>query len=474
MLKEHRKLVARILVFTDLAATVLSFHLAYIVRSHYRELFNLTELDPLHKYAWLLLIILPLWTTLLYRFQAYKSFRTTLLRQEMAPIYKAVVLGGFVFTAVAFGLKLHYLSRAFIATFIVINLVFLTLERYVIRRIGRSARRRGYNFRKVVIVGTNGAAKDVAARVEKYRHWGLRIVGFVSENGYRPDEYYAGHKILGTLADLESIVKDEVVDEVIFAVEGREHGKYEEAFLMLEDYGISARISVNMFPHVIAQVRLDELDTIPLLTFSTVPADVQALAMKRALDLVVAVLLSILSAPVVLITSLLVKVTSPGPVFFKQKRCGLNGRIFTLYKFRSMYEDAEARKAELAARNELTGPAFKMKNDPRVTKVGRFIRNTSIDELPQLWNVLRGDMSMVGPRPPLPDEVAQYARWQRRKLSMRPGLTCIWQVSGRNTVKDFNEWVKLDLQYIDTWSNWLDLKIVAMTIPTVLFRKGAA
>jgi len=474
MLKEHRKLVARILVLADLAATVLAFYVAYDVRGHYRLLLNLTALVPFQKYVWLLLIILPLWTILLHRYQAYRSFRTTLLRDEMTPIFKAVLLGGFIFAAIAFAIKLHYLSRAFIVVFIAINLAFLTLERYIIRRIGRSARRRGYNFRKVVIVGTNEAAREVAGRIEKYRQWGLRIEGFVSENGYKPDESFAGYKILGSLVDLESIVKRDVVDEVIFAVEGKQYGKYEDAFLMLEDYGISARMSVNFFPHVIAQVRLDELDTIPLLTFSTVPTDVQALALKRAFDLVAAALLSLLSAPVVLIAALLVKYTSRGPVFFKQKRCGLNGRTFTLYKFRSMYEDAEAHRSELAAQNELSGPVFKIKNDPRVTRVGKFIRETSIDELPQLWNVLRGDMSMVGPRPPLPDEVAQYARWQRRKLSMRPGLTCIWQVSGRNKVTDFNDWVKLDLQYIDTWSNALDLRILARTVPAVLFRKGAA
>jgi len=474
MLKEHRKLVARTLLLADIGATILSFTTAYFLRDYYRLHFNLPKLYPFHENVLLLLIILPLWAILLHQHQAYKSFRITLFHREMIPIFKAVLLGGFIFGSIAFALKLQYVSRILIVVFIAINLAFLTLERYIIRRVGRSARRRGYNFRTVVIVGTNEAARDVADRIQKYRQWGLRIQGFVSENGYKPTEYFAGHRILGSLADLESIVKREVVDEVIFAVEGRQHEKYEDAFLMLEDYGISARMSVNFFPHVIAHVSLDELDTIPLLTFSTVPTDVQALAMKRLFDLIAASVLSLIAAPLMLITALLLKVSSRSPVFFKQKRCGLNGRIFTLYKFRSMHPDAEARKNELASFNEMTGPVFKIKNDPRITRVGKFIRETSIDELPQLWNVLRGDMSMVGPRPPLPEEVAQYERWQRRKLSMRPGLTCIWQVSGRNTVKDFNDWVKLDLQYIDTWSNMLDMKIVAKTIPVVLFRKGAA
>jgi exopolysaccharide biosynthesis polyprenyl glycosylphosphotransferase len=210
------------------------------------------------------------------------------------------------------------------------------------------------------------------------------------------------------------------------------------------------------------------------LTFSTVPTDVVALYTKRIFDIAVSLALLVLSFPIMVITFALIRFTSPGPAIFRQKRCGLHGRVFTLYKFRSMQVDAEAMRKDLEQFNEMDGPVFKIRSDPRVTAVGRFIRTRSLDELPQFWNVFKGDMSIVGPRPPMVEEVANYQRWQRRRLSMRPGITCLWQISGRNDIRDFNEWVKLDLRYIDTWSLALDLKIFLKTVLAVVFRKGAA
>ena len=194
----------------------------------------------------------------------------------------------------------------------------------------------------------------------------------------------------------------------------------------------------------------------------------------RALDVAISALVLVLAGPVIGVAALAIKLTSPGSVLFKQTRMGLNGRIFTLYKFRTMIEDAHARREEVAHLNEMNGPAFKAKDDPRVTPVGRWLRRFSLDEIPQLWNVLKGDMSLVGPRPPIPEEVASYHRWHRRRLSMKPGLTCLWQVSGRNEIQDFDHWMKLDLQYIDNWSPSLDLKILLRTIPAVLSGKGAS
>ena len=283
-----------------------------------------------------------------------------------------------------------------------------------------------------------------------------------------------GHPVIGDLSRLESLVRERTVDEVFIAVAERRLEELEDALLMLEENGILTLIVPNFFPHLIAKVRMQEFETVPLLTFSTVPSDVVALYAKRIFDVAVSLVLLALFAPVILVTVVLIRITSPGPAIFRQKRCGLYGRVFTLYKFRSMYVDAEARRKDLESFNEMDGPVFKIRNDPRVTAVGRFIRTWSIDELPQFWNVFKGDMSIVGPRPPMVEEVASYQRWQRRRLSMRPGITCLWQISGRNEIRDFNEWVKLDLRYIDTWSLALDLKIFMKTILAVLFHRGAA
>ena len=210
-----------------------------------------------------------------------------------------------------------------------------------------------------------------------------------------------------------------------------------------------------------------------MLTFEGISYKLGHLFIKRIFDFVVSAMALILFAPIFLFSAFLIKVASPGPVLFKQERCSLHGRKFTFYKFRTMVVDAESRLKDILEYNEMNGPVFKMTNDPRVTRLGKWLRKYILDELPQLWNVFKGDMSLVGPRPPLPSEVEKYDNWQRRKLSMRPGITCLWQVRGRSELTDFNEWMKLDLEYIDNWSFWLDFKILLKTIPIVLLTRGA-
>jgi exopolysaccharide biosynthesis polyprenyl glycosylphosphotransferase len=209
-----------------------------------------------------------------------------------------------------------------------------------------------------------------------------------------------------------------------------------------------------------------------MLSFTSTPHDYLALFLKRTFDIVVSATVLLVASPVLLLVCVAIKLDSPGPIFFPQRRIGLSGREFTLYKFRSMCLDAEHRLPDVREYNEMGGPVFKMLRDPRVTRVGRWLRRTSLDEFPQFWNVLRGEMSIVGPRPPIPAEVKRYERWQRRRLSVRPGITCTWQVSGRNDI-DFEQWMALDLEYIDTWSFWRDLHIVMRTIPAVILGKGA-
>jgi exopolysaccharide biosynthesis polyprenyl glycosylphosphotransferase len=232
-------------------------------------------------------------------------------------------------------------------------------------------------------------------------------------------------------------------------------------------------VLVDFFPHLRSEITLDRLEHLPLLTFSRAPENEYLLFFKRAFDLGLAVLLLLVTAPLMALIALLVRLTSPGPVIYRQWRCGLNGRTFQLYKFRSMYHDAERDQGLLSHLNEADGPVFKIARDPRVTPLGRFLRKTSLDELPQLLNILKGDMSFVGPRPPLPEEVARYERWQRRRLRMKPGLTCLWALEGRSELS-FARWMKLDMDYIDHWSLGLDFKILLRTIPRVLTGRGAS
>ncbi len=270
---------------------------------------------------------------------------------------------------------------------------------------------------------------------------------------------------------LPELLSGQVIDEIIFRVDSRQLPGLEEVFLLCDEEGIRTRIAADFFPHVNSRMSLDRLGVAPMLTFSAAPQDDLRLILKRVTDVLVSLAALIVLSPFLLLIAILIRVTSPGPAIFRQVRCGLNGRRFTFYKFRSMVENAEDLKSQLSHLNEKT-TAFKIPNDPRLTPLGRSLRKFSIDELPQLFNVLRGDMSLVGPRPAVPEEVENYQRWQRRRLRMRPGLTCLWAFRGRDKL-DFDTWMRMDMEYIDDWSLSLDVKIFLKSIPYVLTGRGA-
>jgi exopolysaccharide biosynthesis polyprenyl glycosylphosphotransferase len=299
----------------------------------------------------------------------------------------------------------------------------------------------------------------------------MRLLGFLEERPAVAALQLAHEYPVHPLDELPQILRRRVIDEVIFAVPAADLPHLEETLLLCDEEGVRTRVALDIFPHVHSDVYLDRLGPAPLLTFSGAPHDELRLLLKRATDIACSALALVALAPFLLAFALAVKLTSPGPVIFSQIRCGLNGRRFRLYKFRSMVANAEALKQELMSRNERE-LVFKIRNDPRLTPIGRWLRKFSIDELPQLWNVLAGDMSLVGPRPAIPEEVEQYKRWQRRRLRMRPGLTCLWVVEGRDTV-DFETWMTLDMRYIDNWSLALDWKIILRTIPQVVIGRGA-
>lgn len=366
------------------------------------------------------------------------------------------------------------LSRPFFALFGLNQWVLLAAGRLVVRRYAGSWRKRFHVPLHVMVAGTGPTAEQVGRALEEAAPYGIRLEGFFALNGnaaapdsLRISKDYPVHSI----HRLREFLEHQVLDEIIFAVDSGDLQALQDVFLECDEEGIRTRIAVNQFPHVNSEMYLETLGRIPLLTFSATPHDEVRLLVKRALDVTLAGAGLLVASPVMLLAALLVKVTSPGPAIFRQERCGLNGRRFTLFKFRSMVQDAEARRASLEHLNEKQ-TVFKIRNDPRLTPVGRILRKFSIDELPQLWNIVRGDMSIVGPRPPIASEVENYARWQRRRLRMRPGLTCLWAIEGRDQL-DFDTMMRKDLQYIDTWSLGLDLRIMLLTIPLVLTGKGA-
>lgn len=476
MLKERAKTVAYWVWLTDVVLTVAAFLLAWVVRSHLApQLFPgifPTELYPLSRYLGLLALVVPIWTILLLTQEAYTSRRMVSLSAEAWHVLQVVALGVLSLAAAGWLLRLDFLSRPFLGLFAGLNLLFLLAEKLALRTLAQQVRRRGFNFRTLLIVGLNSRSAEVARIINSHPHWGLKMIGFVAPNGEIPEKF-ADFEVLGGADDLPRILQEEVVDEVFFILSRRRLDEFEDAVLLCSELGIRARVAL-FFPHLKARVLLEELEGIPLLTFTTTPASPFPLFLKRLADVVVSFTGLIVLSPLFLLLGMANKVTSRGPVFFVQERCGLNGRRFKLFKFRTMVQDAEARRDEVAHLNQVDGHAFKARNDPRITRIGRLLRRFSLDELPQLVNIFLGHMSLVGPRPPIPDEVMHYSRWQRRRLSMKPGLTGLWQVSGRAAIDDFDHWTRLDLKYIDQWSLWSDLKIILKTIPAVLFGRGAS
>jgi exopolysaccharide biosynthesis polyprenyl glycosylphosphotransferase len=312
-------------------------------------------------------------------------------------------------------------------------------------------------------------AREVVEAVEANPQWGLAFAGFIRVDGRHG---WGQGPSLGTVAELGRTLEEEVLDVVVFAVPRERLGEVERAVQLCEEQGVEVRISLDILRFGPGRMRIADMDGVPMLAFTRTPSDALALGVKRVFDVVISAAVLVLLSPLLAAVALAIRLDSPGPVLFRQRRIGQRGRVFEMVKFRSMSRDAEAGLEALRARNEMSGPVFKIAKDPRVTRVGRFLRRTSLDEVPQFWNVLKGEMSIVGPRPPIPSEVRQYKRWQRRRLSMKPGITCIWQISGRNDI-EFERWMELDLQYIDGWSLWGDLEIFLKTIPAVLSARGA-
>jgi exopolysaccharide biosynthesis polyprenyl glycosylphosphotransferase len=302
-------------------------------------------------------------------------------------------------------------------------------------------------------------AGDGDADRGKSHGMGLRLLGFVDPEigGRLGQDKLSGYQVY-PLESVGSILQNHVVDEVVFAVDLQDLARLEAVMQHCADLGIRTRLQLEFLPPAYSRIYLENFRDVQLLSLSSAPDSELRLFFKRVIDVVLSATALVVLSPVLLAIAAMIKITSPGPVLFQQTRCGLGGRRFTLYKFRSMINNAEQLRAELHQLNELDGPVFKISDDPRITTVGRWLRRFSLDELPQLWNVFRGDMSFVGPRPAVPDEVQQYEDWQRRRLRMRPGLTCTWVLEGRSHV-DFNRWMQLDLKYIDNWSLWLDAKI---------------
>jgi exopolysaccharide biosynthesis polyprenyl glycosylphosphotransferase len=420
--------------------------------------------------------LLLMWHLILSLSGQYQSQRLATRRSLIIDAVKATTLATLLLAAMATVIRIRMVTPDFIVAFWISSSALVGGGRLLIRSFLEAIRARGHNRRHILILGTNRRAYSFARRLEAKPELGYHVLGFVDDPWSGLQAFLqTGYKLCCGFDRLAEYLRRNVVDEVAIYYPLRSFYEHSSQVVALcEHHGILIRFDSDIFNLKVAQSRADEFDGDAHITAHSVSLDGWPSLVKRGLDVTASILLLVILSPLLAAVALAIKFMSKGPVLFRQERIGFNKRRFLIYKFRTMVPNADKMLPDLESLNEVAGPVFKIKNDPRMTPIGRLLRRTSIDELPQLYNVLQGDMSLVGPRPlPVRDYEGFSEDWQRRRFSIRPGITCLWQVNGRSSIS-FEQWMQLDLQYIDEWSLWLDFKILARTVPAVLKGSGAA
>lgn len=483
MLREYNYILRKANIAADCVLSLLAFFAAHYLRTFLAMNIAPQWISPapMSAYLWLAAILPPLAVTVLAYNGYYKSQR---LRSRIRDVVKTVAVSCLEITALLVIViyifwRGNIVSRPLILLIPVVLFFLLSAKTALMFRVLRSVRARGFNFRRVVLVGSGQPLQRFIDHLEAHPIWGLKIEAIITDRVGEfdpnvPPVESCGYPIIADVASAPELLDRVMVEELVLVPNQVPLQDLVPLMAVCEEMGVRTHLPLHYFEGQIAKPVIDYFDEIPVISYWPTREIGPALLFKYAFDRVFAAFLLVFLALPLALVAAIIKLTSRrgDPVFYKQTRCGLNGRSFTCWKFRTMHVDSDKLLAELIKNNEADGPVFKMRNDPRVTGIGRVLRKFSIDELPQLWNVVRGDMSLVGPRPPLPEEVKRYDRWQRRRLSMKPGMTCLWQVSGRHRLS-FETWMKMDLQYIDNWSLMLDFQILARTFFTVITGQGA-
>jgi exopolysaccharide biosynthesis polyprenyl glycosylphosphotransferase len=475
----RRQVLVQTFMLSDLGILAFSYVIAAVRIWHLTEFSSFAAFISMRVKVLNIVLCLGLvysWHVISHAFGLYGSRRLGDRKQEVVDVLKAISVAAIVLAMVAPIFRVGMITPAFIVVFWAISGLSLILSRLLMREFLASVRKHGHNRRHVLIVGTNPRAEEFGRTIDSKSELGYQLIGFADEEwaGNR-DFAMNGKSIVTGLDHFSDFLREHIIDEVVIALPMKSF--YSQAARIVgecQEQGIVVRALTSLFDFQQGRVDSDKLDLTHVLTYSTNLCEGRPLLFKRLLDIIGASTLLVLIAPILLIVAVLTKFDSHGPALFVQERVGLNKRRFRMYKFRTMVANAEKVQLDLEKLNEADGPVFKIKEDPRITRLGKYLRKASIDELPQLFNVLRGDMSLVGPRPlPLRD----YQRFDQgsihRRFSVRPGITCLWQVNGRSSTT-FGRWMELDMQYIDNWSLWLDLKILAKTLPAVFAGRGAA
>ena len=476
MLKEQANLFRILSRVFDFVLIVLSVAIAVQgERLYHQKGIDLFDFRSFHPY--LVPAVILIWEFLFKRFEKEYLFRRNSYFSFLKSNFLISIIGFLVLISISFLAKQFLFHRLTIIFFAVVSFVLLLAKRWGLKYYLERIRKKGRNTRYIVIVGSKKRARQL---IEEFNH--NREYGYIVQSVLDPEPERIGKVIEGlkvkSFSEFDEIISSNPVDEVFFSMPPSGIPDFFEKINLLNMIGINFHVMINLdvFTNKVRNLNIepfvDDWYGLPVISFHPTDKKLVRLLMKTYIESIISFILLVLFSPLFLVIAIWIKLDSRGPVFFGQTRIGYHGRRFRLYKFRTMYEDAENRLQELNHLNEQSGPAFKITDDPRITRAGRFLRRFSLDECPQWLNVLIGDMNLVGPRPPLPSEVLKYKPEWRSRLNMKPGITGLWQVSGRNELREFEDWVKLDLKYIDDWSIWLDIKIIFKTIPVMLFGAG--
>ncbi|MHC1742410.1 MAG: sugar transferase [Syntrophobacteraceae bacterium] len=475
------ELVPQFLKSLDVGLTGIAFILTYFIKKHALPP-PLGGLIQTPSYHFVLLLVLIIWYLTFTYFRLHENRRWRRYRPYFFELAKCVMISVGILVFMLFVLRIRDFSRLLLGIFFLVDLCFLAVSGWLVFKFKEARRKKQYFTSFALVIGTKLAAKDYIERLHESPEGNYRVLGCLTLNPALVGTTVTdGVSVIGTVDDLEHILRRQVVDEIVFSIPTDRVPDVEKYLVMAESTGIKIRILPHWhFRQFLAHrpkfyaMYFEEVQEFPTLVFAARSKRHGALFVKTLFDYFIGTVALIITLPLMAFIAVAIKFSSPGgPILFVQERLGLYGRTFLLYKFRTMIPHAETMHQQLAGLNEADGPAFKVKDDPRVIpRVGRFLRRTGLDELPQLFNVLRGEMSLVGPRPPIAEEVDRYELWERRRLSMKPGLTCLWQLQPNRNRIPFRRWLEMDLEYIDNWSLWLDLKIILKTLRAVLAGYG--
>ncbi|MDL1964177.1 MAG: sugar transferase [Deltaproteobacteria bacterium] len=466
MLQQQAYIISAFLMVFDALCVIIAGYGAFYINNYL--LYGRFSMDS-NVLVILVMLVMFLNNYMMGRYHLYNDKKPLSYLYLLWPIFKVIVVDFVILsTGIVLFKQINY-SRAFLFLFAVLAFVLIVIQRILFQVYINRVSQNSFNVRKILVVGNVERAKIVSDLLEIQLSWGHEVIGRLKIQGENSD----AQDSLGSIEDLSVILRDSEIDEVVFALNGDRSFDLSNYLHICKKMGVSVRILPSLWKPGNQALAVDRCQNVPFLTIEVDNFYATGLLYKRILDLAGGLFGTLCFFIIYPFVGVAIKLDSPGPVIFKQRRVGRHGRIFNLHKFRSMYQDAEQRKQELLEKNEMKGAMFKLKNDPRITRVGRWLRKTSLDEFPQFLNVLKGEMSLVGTRPPMPEEVETYLPRHLRRMSAKPGITGLWQISGRNQIADFDKVVELDCKYLHHWRFSDDLKILFKTVLVVLKRKGA-